>query len=160
MRQADRSHAPRLLARLALMAVHFIIFAILVQASPTAAHTKPARPGEPCQTQPHWTWTEPEKWVWERVCKDEEADFNERYGVDPPLDPKSADGWTENRELSSAFLETILLHEPFRSALTRNGVRIMGAWFEEPVDLANAKLEHQLWLDNSRLELYVSLKGL
>ncbi|MCH7780212.1 MAG: hypothetical protein IH848_05140, partial [Acidobacteria bacterium] len=98
-------------------------------------------------------------WVWEQSCEGKLADFNERYDI--TLDPKfSPDGWTNDRKLSSKFLETILLHEPFRSALTRNGVRIIGAWFRESVDLANAKLEHQLWLDNSRFDSSVDISGL
>ena len=79
---------------------------------------------------PDGAWTEPEKWVWEQVCKGERADFNARYAVTPAdlaPDPRNAAGWSANRLLSSAFLELILLHAPYRDALPRHGVRIIGA---------------------------------
>ena len=31
-------------------------------------------------------------------------------------------------------------------------MRIVGAWFSEPVDLASGRLDHQLWLDRCRFE--------
>jgi hypothetical protein len=97
-------------------------------------------------------WTPQEQFVWSRVCVGEVADFNKepRYGGD--LDPKSPDGLPESRILSSTFLETILLQEKYRDALTRRGVRIVGARFTEVVDLENAELGHELWLDKSLLE--------
>jgi hypothetical protein len=58
----------------------------------------------------------------------------------------------ESRILSSAFLETILLKDKYRRALTRRGVRIVGARFAETLDLENAELGHELWLDQSLLE--------
>ena len=115
-------------------------------------------PGQACQTAPLLGWSKPEIWVWERVCEGEIADFNARN--DNTIDPKSAEGWTKDRELSPAFLETILLHDPFRSALTRSGVRIVGAWFRQPVDIADATLDRQLWLDQSRFNSNVDLSGL
>ncbi len=137
------------------------VFALsgMVKPSPSTAETHVALPGESCRVPPLDAWKDrPEEWVWSQVCEGKKADFNARYGV--KLDPKSPDGWDENRALSSTFLETILLHEPFRSALTRNGVHIVGAWFKEPVDLADAKLEHQLRLEVSRFESSVSLERL
>ena len=73
------------------------------------------------------------------------------------LDPKKGEGWLETRVLRSKFLETILLHEPYRSALPRQGVRIDGAWFTESLDLSYATLVQQLWLDYSRFESPVDL---
>ena len=65
-----------------------------------------------------------------------------------------------DRALTSAFLETILLHEPFRSAQTRRGVRIIGARFEQEVNLNGAMLERELWLDQSRFESGVQFSQL
>src|SRR5262245_8110385 len=57
-------------------------------------------------------------------------------------------------------LEAILLYEPFRSVLPRQGVHIIGAWFQEPLDLAYATLVHRLALEGSRFEADVDLTAL
>ncbi|MCH9019254.1 MAG: hypothetical protein IIA73_02680 [Proteobacteria bacterium] len=146
----DFTRLPNRLRRIVLLAICAFAVGSILRPAAWAAETQLALPGQPCEVEPLAKWSEPEKWVWTQVCEGKLADFNRQH--QEPLDPKSPDGWDENRALSSKFLETILLHEPFRSALTRNGVRIIGAWFREPVDLANAKLDHQLWLDESRFE--------
>ena len=121
---------------------------------------KPALPGEDCQTKPLKAWTPQEKWVWDQVCRGKAANFNkvEDYGGD--LDPKEDKEWPRERILSPTFLETILLHEPYRGALTHHGVHIVGAWFEESLDLSNTHLSCQLWLQKSRFESDVSLNFL
>jgi uncharacterized protein YjbI with pentapeptide repeats len=120
-------------------------------------HANPALPGEPCGIPARDIWTEAENWAWKRICVGETADFNVRTGV--TLDPKKSDGWSNDRKLSADFLETILLYEPYRSALTPNGVRLIGAWFTEPIELENARITAELWLDESRFEKRVSLRG-
>lgn len=119
----------------------------------------PALPGEPCRTPPHPDWSDNEKWVWSSICVGKSADFNWRYGK--KIDPKKDELWTEEekerRKLSSRFLETILLDERWRSAVPRNGVIIHGAWFGEPVDLDNARIEIDLSLCNCRFEHEVIL---
>ena len=144
--------------RIRLSAFCLVALIAVVPAGPGSAEERERLPGEPCQTDPLPGWSEPEKWVWGRVCEGQIANFNARYGAN--LDPKSAEGWKTDRELSARFLETILLHDPFRGAQTRNGVRIVGAWFRQKVDLANAKLDRQLWLDGSRFESNVTLSSL
>jgi hypothetical protein len=62
--------------------------------------------------------------------------------------------------VSAAFLEAVLLQEPYRSALPRQGVRIVGAWFEEALALEDARLRSPLWLDRSRFEREVQLSNL
>ncbi len=64
------------------------------------------------------------------------ADLNEFLGQ--TADPETLDGWTEARVLSPAFLETVLLHEPYRSALPRRGIYVVGAWFRDAIDLSGA----------------------
>ncbi len=119
---------------------------------------QPAMPGEPCQTAPLEKWTPQEKWVWRKVCRGEIADFNneeQRYlyvWIGGDLDPNEREDWPESRVLTPEFLETILLHEPFRSAQTRLGVRIVGAWFKSKIDLEGAEIERELSLDRSRLD--------
>ncbi len=99
----------------------------------------------------------PENWFWIQVKRGNIADFNELYGS---LDPKSAEGWTEDRRIGSACLETILLYDHFRKTITHKGVQIVGAWFPEPVDLTNFALDQQLRIEESRFEFGVSLANL
>ena len=98
------------------------------------------------------SWTPQEKWVWEQVCVGKIADFNKAEGYGGELDPKKPEGWPSNRILRPEFLETILLHEPYSGALTRKGVRIVGARFTEALDLSNAALDHQLRLGYCRFD--------
>jgi hypothetical protein len=132
-----------------------LVMLLLADSKPTYAD--PALPGELCGIPARDIWTEPESWAWQRICVGETADFNARTGV--ALEPRNLEGWSGDRTLSSEFLETILLYEPYRSSLTRKGVRIIGAWFPEPIDLENARIHAELWLDDSRFEKGVSLGG-
>src|SRR5687768_6422067 len=103
-------------------------------------------------------WTEPEKWVWEKVCEGEIASFNLRYEKD--LDPANIEEWTDDRIVSPQFLEAILLHEPYRSTLPRRGVRIVGAWIKEKLDLFNGSLTTEWRMEKSRFENDVILEYL
>lgn len=109
------------------------------------------------QIPPRPEWSETEKWVWQQVCRKETADFNRRDG---DLDPKGSDGWSERRLISPEFLEDILIHDPFRSALDRKGVHIVGAWIKEPIDLENTRLVHELRLEKSRFDAGLKLSEL
>jgi len=119
--------------------------------------SRPALPGEPCQTAPLESWTPQEKWVWQHVCEGKIADFNEAKDYGGKLDPKKPKGWPSNRVVRPTFLETILLHDPYRSALTRHGVHIHGAWVKDSLDLSNATLAHPLFLEHCRFESDVNL---
>ena len=120
-----------------------------------------ALPGEKCRILPLPKWTEPEKWAWTQICEGKEANFNER--LKEKLDPRNPahDGeWSDERKLSSIFLETILLHEPFRSAIPRQGVRIIGAYFPNFIDLTDASIERPLLLHKSRFRSQVDMNRL
>jgi hypothetical protein len=127
---------------------------LIALATSIAAHAdSPAQPipaDGKCAVQVDPNWTKQEKFVWLKVCIGEAANFNIEYG--DYLDPRRPKGLPDNRILSSSFLETILLKDKYRSALTRLGVRIIGARFTETVDLQNAELRHDLFLDGSFLE--------
>jgi len=121
-----------------------------------AADAKMALPGRLCRVDPDGLWSEVEQWVWkERVCVGRIADLNSRYGR--TLDPTIEDGWDDERILSTEFLESILFHEPWKSALPRQGVRIVGAFFPASVKLNGGHIEHELLLDDSRFTGTVDL---
>lgn len=104
-------------------------------------------------------WTEPEKWVWQEIRAGRIADFNARDG-ERALDPSTSQGWSEMRKLSADFLVQILLRKPNSAEIPEEGVRIMGAWFAEAVDLSAARLARSLWLDKCRFEGPVALSAL
>jgi hypothetical protein len=112
---------------------------------------------QPGHTPPHPAWSPAEQWVWQRLCEGEIADFNAREGK--ILDPSHPAGWDETRTVRAAFLDTVLLREPYRSALPRQGVRLVGARFDEATALDEARLGHMLWLDHTRFEQEVQLSG-
>ena len=124
-----------------LAAFAFCLMTVWLSAS-IPARAEPALPGEPCRVNPREVWTEPEKWAWTQICEGRIADFNNRSGT--TLDPKKPDGWSEDRALGSAFLETVLLYNPYRGALTHKGVRIVGGWFREPINLEGARIIAEL----------------
>jgi hypothetical protein len=104
-------------------------------------------------------WTSQEKFVWQHVCVGEMANFDDGPSYGGNLDPKRPEGLPDSRILRSSFLETILLADKYRRALTRRGVHIVGARFTETVDLIGAQLEHELWLDKSLLEQGADFSG-
>ena len=120
-----------------------------------------ARPGEKCKVFPLYEWTQSEKWAWTEICEARIANFNERLGggLFDPRDVKDVQDLFD-RFLSSSFLETILLHEPFRSAIPRQGVHIIGAYFPNRIDLSDASIHRPLILEQSRFESNVELSRL
>jgi hypothetical protein len=104
-------------------------------------------------------WTKQEIFVWERVCAGAVANFNEGTAYGGNLDPNRPDGLPESRILRPKFLETILLEDKYRGVLPRRGVRIEGARFTQRVDLVNADLKHELWLNRCLLEQGIDFSG-
>ena len=121
-----------------------------------------AWPGQPCKVAPADSWSAPEKWAWQRICVGEIADYDQllnqrlRDTRNPDKDCQPSD----HRELNSEFLETILLYEPFRSAIPRRGVRIVGAYFPNDVDLSDARFNSPISIDDSCFESEVNLHRL
>ena len=107
--------------------------------------------------KPPEQWSAAEQFVWEKTHAGEEADFNKLEDKD--LDPKSSDGW-DSRRISSEFLETILFEKPFREEVTRKGVRIIGAYFSDEIDLEDGHLPWVLGLQYSRFENRLNIRGL
>jgi hypothetical protein len=113
---------------------------------------------EPGQVLPHENWTDLETWVCEEVGAGRIADINRKLGR--IADPKKPEDWGPERRLSSTFVESIILHDRWREGVSRRGVRILGALFEEPVDLSGAELLSQLCLDFCRFTADVSFEDI
>jgi hypothetical protein len=114
-------------------------------AQPVPADRKCSVPADP-------QWMPQEKFVWQHVRVGDAANFNVGPDYGGNLDPKRPEGLPDTRILRSSFLETILLAGKYRHALTRYGVRIVGARFKGIVDLEDAQLGNNLALDRSLLE--------
>ena len=114
-----------------------------------------ALPGQPCGlTEFPSVWTDEEEWAWKEICEGRIADFTKYLndGFDPK-DPEHREKWWDNhRILSAGFLETVLLHEPFRSAVPFQGVRINGAVFMHDIDLSYAEIRRYLSITDSAFE--------
>ncbi len=139
--------------RIAIVRPLLFLFCML-----SAGQTIAQPAGNDCITKPHASWTVVEQWAWERICAGEIADLNLRDGRN--LDPDIDTGWDEERLLSPGFLENVLLRAPWSPAVPRQGVRISGALFDDSIDLAGIRIEHELWLQGSRFTQTADFRGL
>jgi hypothetical protein len=94
----------------------------------------PISPGESCRVPPHESWSELERWVWQEIGSNRIVDVNTKLGTS--ADPKRPEGWGSERWLSPLFLETLLLHDPWRSAVPRHGIRIRVRYSKKILTLA------------------------
>ena len=167
-----RSMAQAKFAVVATSAVTFFISICVMLASVSSALAENTRgpyehesylvlPNQKCKIPPMPKWTKPEKWVWEKICEGKVADFNKRPDsrLFYPREQEDCENWSD-QTLRSSFLETILLHEPFRSAIPRQGVRIIGACFPEPIDLSDALIDRPLTLSLSLFRSKVDMRHL
>ena len=79
-------------------------------------------------------WTNSEKWAWYMIKNAKAADFSNPEKADDfefTPDPKKE----KELVLTSKFLESILLYEKYNKSISRKGVEISGARFNEEVDL-------------------------
>lgn len=149
----------RLTSALLLIFIFHVITGLAFQVNADEyVKSRPVLPDERCKTAHRNNWTEQESWAWKEVCEGREADFNKLEGG--TLNPNDSEKWTRIRILRSEFLESILLHEPYRTALSHRGIRIKGAWFIEPLDLSDATLTKPLGLEDCRFDEEVILSHL
>ena len=118
-------------------------------------------------------WTEPEQWAWTEICDGRDADFNSHRRAeslnpeDPmleilnPNNPAHAKRWPKaGRTLRPAFLETILLKDPFRNAIPPRGAWVFGAYFDGEIDLSDTSIQRPLRLDASYFHSSINMNRL
>jgi hypothetical protein len=134
-----------------------LVGAPAVQAAPPCALPAANELG-PLDPPPEPSWALQEKWIWERTLAGEMADFNQLYCQ--KLDPKADDpAWRDPAKpgrVGERFLLDALAKKPFAEAIPARGLRIVGAWFPDPLDLSGVEIVRQLWLAGSRLDKPVS----
>lgn len=128
----------------------FCAMPLVVSISSSSAGDTKTLPGEECTVDPLSNWSDQEKLVWKNICEGKDFNFNQLPGYGGKLKPSDAQDWPAQRVLSEEFLETILLHEPYKNIVSHRGVRIIGAWFKEEIDFSNATIEHDLWLEHCK----------
>ena len=135
--------------------VLFISAGVLFGGSSTANSQTTGAAGEQkkCTASPPngFEWTGPEAWAWQEIRSGRPADFNKCLGEElDPKNPAHDDQWADGRRtLSSRFLKTILIKEPFRSAIPHRGVRIIGAYFKNRINLFDNSIERPLSIKSS-----------
>ena len=126
-----------------------------------AAPGTPMLPGEQtCRYElpSHMVWWAQEIWAWERICLGEIANLSQfNSGAGTNCDPRKADQWPDSRNLRSLFFETLLDHEPYRTVLRRNGLRVACANVAEALNLSHLAIEHALWIQSTRFRGLVNL---
>ena len=97
------------------------------------------------------SWSESERWAWRQICQGQAADFDAALNTKRDSGRQTDDRFEDaRRKLGADFLRTVLMREPFRSAVPPEGVRISGASFDEDVILRDAVLVRVLGIFDSR----------
>ena len=138
-------------------AIFLLSMSAQAQDPPTRAAAPSPSYGDCAKLQVPRSWAAQESWVWSKICAGDLADLQDFAGGS--ANAADWESWPPKRELSFDFLRTILLVEPYRSAVPPAGVRISGARFRDPVDLSHAFVARDLWLDKSRFDKDVVLEG-
>ncbi len=145
-------------------AIFLCLFTSIAHAEPADLPSGPGRalPGQPCRIggadlPPQWS--EVDRWAWREICEGRPADFDEDLKEEfDPTGPEHQNKWSdERRMLSPGFLETVLFHQPFRSAIPYWGVRIKGAVFSHAINFEGGQLDRPIVLANSAFERAVRL---
>jgi hypothetical protein len=127
---------------------------VVLSAVSELAPAEPPLPGEPCPSALPGSpsaWAEQEHWAWREVCEGRVADL-QRHRAE-----RSSEAGGDPQLLTSRFLETILLHEPYRGAIPRQGVQVRAAHFKDGIDLSHGTMNHDLRLTASSFERALDL---
>jgi hypothetical protein len=89
-------------------------------------------------------------WAWARIRNDEIADFGGRCGE---LDPRTKIGWDDPcRQIPPKFLVDVLTVPEWRDRVARHWVRLRGVRIDGTIDLSDAEIKSEVWVDASRIE--------
>jgi hypothetical protein len=102
--------------------------------------------------EPHPSWSPQEKWVWQKICSEGEADFNSAIEYGGELSPEQDENWPENRKLTKNFIETIILQEHNRAKIPKNAFQIIGAQIYESLDFSLDQLSASIIFHRSLFE--------
>jgi hypothetical protein len=90
-----------------------------------------------------------EEWVVTQARAGEIADLSKQF----------PDNEKDKRKLSAHFLEELLTGARPGIKLHRHGVRIIGATIDEPVDLENAQIPCEVWLEHCQFNASANFNG-
>ena len=108
------------------------------------------------------TWNACDKWAWDCIARGREANFFAKECVEPRSD--TAKGLQEKFKyapffnpgkfkdangLSTRFVYTVLTKKEYAAALTAAGIRLVGAYFADTVNLENITTDKNLVFDQS-----------
>ena len=104
---------------------------------------------------PEIHWSPNEQWVWRKLRPGGVRRLQPEVRRFCPI-PWEEEAWNEEektrRLIRPEFLYTVLLHEPWRGALSNWGVRLKGAYFAESIEMPHAEVAHEFWLVGCRVE--------
>ena len=123
---------------LILIFILFFFLGLIVQGEANAMSDIPFSPN----------WSKNEKWAWTMITNGNMADFNKKLGY--KFDTNKINITTDeisNRLLSSSFLRTILVSKEWNKYIGKGGVQIVGAYFEDTLNLFQDRIFNELHLD-------------
>src|SRR4030095_8370764 len=88
---------------------------------------------------------------------EERIDMQTSAGENATISKTSPAQEKDKRKLSAHFLEELLTGALPGIKLHRHGVRIIGATIEEPVDLENAQIPYEVWLEHCQFNSTANL---
>jgi cytoskeletal protein CcmA (bactofilin family) len=91
-------------------------------------------------------------WALKQIRSGQIADFNVRCGR--KLDPRKDDGWNDScRRIPAQFLQDLLTNPKRQAEVARlHRVRFRGVRIDGEVDLSDADIDDDVWIDGSRIE--------
>jgi hypothetical protein len=99
--------------------------------------------------------TPAEQWVLDEARQGRDADLSKVCGDDGNLNSRSDDDdrWKYPcRKITAQFIKTIITQEPWRGILVKQGLRLIQARIDEPLDLLGVSNTPMIWIKESRFE--------